>query len=185
MKNFPNKKYNIILCDPPWKFRNYNDETATKFVGNIYPLMDTRQICSLDIPKIAEMDCALFMWTTFPKLEEAFVVMKAWGFTYKTVAFVWVKQNKKSEGLFFGMGYYTRSNAEICLLATKGKPLERKSHSVHSIIVSRVEEHSKKPREVRERIVELFGDLPRIELFAREKVKGWSSWGNQIRGDGI
>lgn len=79
-----------------------------------------------------------------------------------------------------GMGYYTRANAEYCLLATKGKNLERKSHAVHSVIMSHIEEHSKKPHEVRERIVELFGDLPRIELFAREHAKGWDCWGNEV-----
>ncbi len=99
---------------------------------------------------------------------------------YKTIAFCWVKQNKNSDGIFKGMGYYTRSNAEICLLATRGRVLERKSRSVSSVIISHIERHSKKPAETRDRIVELFGDLPRIELFARETAPGWDCWGNEV-----
>lgn len=111
-------------------------------------------------------------------MQEAFEVLKAWGFTYKTVAFVWVKQNKVSDSLFWGMGYWTRANAEICLIATKGTP-KRKSRSVHQVILSHIEEHSKKPDEVRKRIVELCGDVPRIELFARQAAEGWDCWGNE------
>lgn len=106
-------------------------------------------------------------------------MIKAWGFEYKTVAFVWVKQNRKGGGIFTGMGHWTRSNAEICLLATRGKPI-RFSKSVHQIIMSPVEQHSKKPDIVRHKIVELAGDLPRIELFARQKTPGWDVWGNEV-----
>lgn len=101
------------------------------------------------------------------------------GFTYKTVAFVWLKLNKSGKGFFFGMGYWTRSNAEICLLAVKGKP-KRVSRKVFQIIVSPLQEHSRKPDEARRRIVDLLGDLPRIELFAREKTAGWDVWGNEV-----
>ncbi len=142
--------------------------------------MNKESICALPIKNICEDNAVLLMWITFPKLDWAFEVINAWGFTYKTCAFTWVKLNKKSESLFMGMGYYTRSNAEICLIATKGKPLKRMSHSVHSIIMSHIEEHSKKPNETRERIVELFGDLPRIELFARQHAEGWDCWGNEV-----
>lgn len=93
---------------------------------------------------------------------------------------MWVKKNKKSDSNFWGCGYYTRSNVEICLLAIKGKILERKSHSVHQIIESKVEEHSKKPDIVRDKIIELFGDLPRIELFARQTAEGWDCWGDEV-----
>ena len=120
------------------------------------------------------------MWATFPMLREALELIEAWGFEYKTIAFCWVKQNKNSDGIFKGMGYYTRSNAEICLLATRGRVLERKSRSVSSVIISHIERHSKKPAETRDRIVELFGDLPRIELFARETTPGWDCWGNEV-----
>lgn len=112
-------------------------------------------------------------------LKEALDVIEAWGFTYKTVAFNWVKQNKNGAGLFMGLGNWTRSNSEICLLAVKGKP-KRVSAGVHSVILSPLQQHSQKPGEARDRIVELMGDLPRIELFARETAPGWDSWGNEV-----
>ena len=124
----------------------------------------------------------LFLWVTFPTLLESFEVIRAWGFQYKTVAFVWIKQNKKSDGLFWGMGYWTRANAEICLLATKGHP-KRVSKRVHQVVISHIEEHSKKPNEVRNRIVDLTGDVPRIELFARQTYEGWDAWGNEVQSD--
>lgn len=101
---------------------------------------------------------------------------------YKTIAFVWIKQNKKANSLFWGMGYWTRSNAEFCILATRGSP-KRQSARVHQVIVSHIEEHSKKPQEARERIVQLMGDVPRIELFARQKTPGWDVWGNEVESD--
>ena len=120
------------------------------------------------------------MWTTFPKIFETEEVINSWGFTYKTNAFTWVKKNKVSTDTnFWGMGRWTRSNAEVCLLAVKGKP-KRVSASVHSIIEEPVQEHSKKPEIVRNKIIELAGDLPRIELFARQSVEGWDSWGNEL-----
>lgn len=108
--------------------------------------------------------------------------MKHGGFTYKTCGFAWVKKNKKSNSWFWGMGYWTRANSELCLIATKGK-IQRISRKVHQIIDTPIEEHSKKPDIVREKIVELVGDLPRIELFARKKVQGWDSWGDEIESD--
>ena len=162
-----NRKYNIIYADPPWKY-NFG-KTSSRFVNNKYEVMDKDAICNLPIKNLCEDNCVLLMWVTFPKLDWAFDVIKSWGFEYKTCAFTWIKQNKKSDSLFWGMGYYTRSNAEICLIATKGKPLIRKSHKVHSVIISPIREHSRKPDEVRNKIVDLFGDLPKIELFARQK----------------
>ena len=108
-------------------------------------------------------------------------LFEAWGFTYKTLGFAWVKQNKSGKGFFFGMGYWTRSNVEICLLGIKGHP-KRISKSISQLIISPLEQHSKKPDEVRKRIVELFGELPRIELFARQKTSGWDVWGNEVEG---
>ena len=131
------------------------------------------------IEKISEDDCALFIWITYPCLKEALQVIKKWGFTYKTCAFNWVKKNKKADSWFWGMGYWTRANSELCLLATKGK-IKRKSARVHQIVDTSIEEHSKKPDIVRERIVELIGDMPRIELFARKQITGWDCWGNEV-----
>lgn len=173
-----NKKYNIIYADPPW-FYNFG-KSSSRFVGEKYSLMKNNDIADLPIKRIADDNCVLLMWITMPKLKECFEIIKKWGFKYKTCAFTWIKKNKKSDSLFWGMGYYTRSNAELCLIATRGKPLERKSHKIHSVIISSIEEHSKKPDEIRDRIVELFGDTPRIELFARQTTDGWDCWGNEV-----
>lgn len=144
--------------------------------------MELDEICALPVNKITVDDCILFLWTTFPKMYEALDVLTAWGFEYKTVAFVWIKQNPKSRDWFTGLGRWTRSNAEICLLATKGRPV-RFSRAVHQLIISPVEEHSKKPDITRDKIVELAGNLPRIELFARQRVLGWDAWGNEVECD--
>lgn len=142
--------------------------------------MTKEDIQRLPVMQIAADDSVLFLWVTAPNLIEGIELISAWGFTYKTVAFTWVKQNRKSDGLFTGMGYYTRSNAEFCLLGTRGKILKRRSHSVSSVVLSHIEEHSKKPTAVRDKIVELFGDVPRIELFARQYADGWDCWGNEV-----
>ena len=134
--------------------------------------MSIDDIRNLPVRELADKNCILFMWVTFPTLREAFSVIDAWGFTYKTVAFAWVKQNKKTSSLFWGMGYWTRANVELCLLATKGSP-KRHSANVHQVVFAPIAEHSKKPDIIREKIVELAGDLPRIELFARQSPTGW------------
>ncbi len=173
------KKYDIILCDPPWAYKVWSKKGMGRAAENHYPTMRLENICALPVKELAAENCALFLWVTFPTLRDAFSVIDAWGFTYKTVAFVWIKQNKKTPSLFWGLGYWTRANAEMCLLATKGSP-KRQSASVHQVILSPVEEHSKKPDIVRERIITLMGDLPRVELFARQTPPGWDVWGNEV-----
>jgi len=177
-----NNKYSCILADPPWAYKVWSKKGTGRCAENHYPTMSLNEICALSVADIADKDCALFLWATFPNLPEAFEVIKAWGFTYKTVAFVWCKRNRKSPGFFTGLGYYTRANAEICLLATKGSP-KRVSKGVRQIIDTPIERHSQKPGVARDRIVELFGDIPRIELFARERVSGWDAWGNEVETD--
>lgn len=176
------KKYNIIYADPPWNYRNSPSKKGTSkgFAKNYYNLMSVNELKELDIYNLAEKNSVLFMWATFPMIQEALDTIKNWGFTYRTCAFVWVKKNKKQNTNFWGCGYYTRSNVEICLLATKGKILERKTHSLHQIVESPVEVHSKKPDIVRNKIIELFGNLSRIELFARQEVDGWDCWGDEV-----
>lgn len=144
--------------------------------------MRIEEICALPVADIAAKDSALFMWATFPQLKEAFRVMEAWGFQYKTLAFLWLKQNRKADTWFYGMGFWTRSNAEVCLMATRGHP-KRRNAGIHQFVVARIEEHSKKPDVVRDKIVQLMGDVPRIELFARQKTPGWDAWGNEIEND--
>ena len=144
--------------------------------------MSIDELCALPVETLAEKDCRLFLWATFPQLPEALRLIRAWGFTFKTVAFVWLKLNKKSPTWFYGLGYWTRGNAEICLLAKRGKP-QRRSAGVHQFIISPVEEHSKKPDVTRDKIIELAGDLPRVELFARQKAPGWDVLGNEVDSD--
>jgi len=175
---FPNKKYNIIYADPAWTFTFWSDKASRK-VSNHYNLMKSEDIYNLPVNDIADNNCILFIWVTYPNLLEGLETIKRWGFKYKTCGFSWVKKNKKSDSLFWGMGYYTRSNNEICLIGTKGKP-KRISSSVHQVVLDKIREHSRKPDIIRDRIVELMGDLPRIELFARQKTEGWDSWGNEV-----
>jgi N6-adenosine-specific RNA methylase IME4 len=188
-------KYKIIYADPPWEYKSWSEKGTGRSAEQHYETMPTDDISKLPINEIADKDCVLFMWATFPCLKAAFALGESWGFQYKTVAFTWVKTNKKNNDPFLGMGYYTRSNAEICMLFTKGKPLERFNKGVPQVIVSeetivsRIGKHSQKPNEVRKRILDLFGDQPRIELFARERsgmfgmdeYKGWDVYGNQVR----
>lgn len=174
------KKYSIIYADPPWRYKVWSDKGKSRSAERHYSTMQKVDIQRLPVPKISAKDSVLFLWVTAPCIEEGFELIKHWGFTYKTIAFTWIKQNRQSDGIFKGMGYYTRANAELCLLATGGKILERKSKSVSSVIISHLEKHSKKPDEARERITELFGVLPRIELFARQHVEGWDCWGNEV-----
>lgn len=170
------QKYQAIYADPPWDYQQCRLSGSAK---KHYPTMRIEELCALPVAEIADRDCALFLWATFPQLPEALRLIKAWGFVYKTVAFVWLKQNPKALTWFYGLGFWTRSNAEICLLATKGHP-KRQSAGIHQLVISPVERHSKKPDEVREKIVELMGDVPRIELFARQQTPGWDVWGNEV-----
>lgn len=173
------KKYGVIYADPPWR---YDMSKGRGVADNHYPTMSLPEICALPVAELADKDCALFLWATFPKLKEALQVIEAWGFRYKTLAFLWLKQNRKADTWFYGMGFWTRSNAEVCLMATKGRP-QRQSAGIHQFVISRVEQHSKKPDEVRDKIVKLVGDVPRVELFARQKVAGWDAWGNEVESD--
>jgi N6-adenosine-specific RNA methylase IME4 len=173
---FPsNKLYNIILIDPAWTYKD-KALAGNRGAGCKYNLMTTEDIKQLPINSIADKDCVLFCWVTYPKLNEVFDVIKAWGFEYKTVAFTWVKKYKNGDN-FMGMGRWTRANAEICLLCTKGKP-KRVSASVRQVVETIPERHSKKPDIVRDKIVELCGDLPKIELFARKRAENWDCWGD-------
>ncbi len=178
------KKYKIIYADPPWQYRVYSKKGKGRSAENHYHTMNIDDIRSLPVGEIADDDCVLFLWITFPCLKEGISVMESWGFTYKTCGFNWVKRNKKKDTYFMGLGFWTRSNSEVCLIGTKGHP-KRVSKAVPQVCDARVMEHSRKPSKVRERIVELCGDVPRIELFAREAVKGWDCFGDEIDGADI
>jgi N6-adenosine-specific RNA methylase IME4 len=176
--NLPEKKYQIIYADPPWK---YKDKSKSHGGGaeSHYNCMDLSAICNLPINKMTAENSVLFLWVTMPMLIEGLEVIKSWGFKYKTCGFTWVKVNK-DRSIYMGMGRHTRANAEICLLATKGKGLKRIDCGIRNTVLHERLKHSEKPDIFRTLIVNLYGDLPRIELFARQKVKEWDSWGDEI-----
>ena len=176
---FPNKKYQIIYADPPWKFIGWNvNKPGKKSPSQHYDCQDLEWIKNLPIQSIADDNCILFLWVTYPILEISFDVIKSWGFKYATVGFTWVKTTKNNK-YFFGLGYWTRANPEICLIAKKGT-IKRLSKKIPNLTVDQIREHSRKPDITRKNIIELVGDLPRIELFARQKTEGWDCWGNEV-----
>lgn len=175
---FPDKKYNIIYADPPWEYR---DKASAGRRGACYKYKTQKKswIEELQVKNIAADNCVLFLWCTMPQIPVGLDVIKSWGFEHKTTAFTWIKKNKIADSFFWGGGSYTRANPELVFLGLKGK-LKRLSASVHSVIYTSIEGHSKKPDETRDRIVQLFGELPRIELFARQKTEGWDVWGDEV-----
>jgi N6-adenosine-specific RNA methylase IME4 len=181
MIDFPDKKYNIIYADPPWTFgsKAYQDGGRDfNPLNKQYQTMTTIDIKKLHIPTAD--DCACFMWSTDAHLKEAIEVMESWGFSYKTIAFVWQKKYE-SGSLVYNFAPWTLKSYEICLFGTKGQMGKyKKKNNIKQHVGAVRTKHSKKPNEVRDRIVELFGDISRIELFAREKKSGWDSWGNEI-----
>ena len=180
----PNKKYKVILADPPCSYNASSSKGTSEGVAERhYSLMSLEEIKVLPIQHITNNDgCVLFLWITMPHLHELKEILDAWGFEFKTTAFTWIKMaNGKPLG---NLGYWTRANAELCILATKGKNYPRRiSTDVNQVILSKLREHSRKPDEVYTRIERLLGDLPRIELFARHKREGWDVWGNEAPTD--
>lgn len=173
-------KYGAIMADPPWSYKD-KARAGRRGAEYKYPTMAISDIAALPVADLAAPNCALFLWVTWPQLPAGLQVIDSWGFEYKTIAFTWIKTTKTGK-LAWGMGNWTRANSEPCLLGIKGKP-KRVDAGVHSVIMSQRREHSRKPDEVRERIVQLLGDVPKIELFARQKVSGWDCWGNEVERD--
>lgn len=217
VSGLPTNSQNIIYADPPWTYQQTvkNGVLKRKDGSLIYPSMPLKDLCSLgtEIQRISQDDAALFLWATMPLLAEALQVIQAWGFKYKTCFVTWVKTTKDGTRPAFGVGYYTRSNAELCLLATKGKIASYKkllpgepdrgassmSSVVHEeslrervnfltlledsstpVVMTPRRQHSRKPDIVREMITRLMGDIPRVELFARQTSPGWTVMGNDI-----
>lgn len=176
-------KYNVIYADPPWEYpQSGGKKNSRGMAKQHYLTMSTDDICQLPVKDLKTDNAILFLWATFPNVGEALKIMESWGFIYKTAAFVWVKRNKKSNTPFWGMGAYTRANAEVCLLGisknTKAKQAVKRN-DIHQIVYEPIREHSRKPDIVRDKIVDLLGDVPRIELFARQEIAGWDCWGNE------
>jgi site-specific DNA-methyltransferase (adenine-specific) len=178
------KKYGVIYADPPWKFYNgelckYGGKRFTS-IEKHYKTQSIHWIKSLSVRDIAEKDCVLFIWVTNAHLPEALEVIKAWGFQYKTIAFVWEKITKNGKTCC-NVAPWTMKNYEICLLATRGAMRKYKaSDGIRQKVVAERKKHSEKPEEVRRRIDILFPGLEKIELFARKRSYGWDVWGDEI-----
>ena len=174
----PNKKYGVIYADPPWSFKTYSEKGKDRSPENHYNVMNLKDICNMPVNNIANDNSILLMWVIDPLLDKAFEVINAWGFKYKTVAFTWTKTNKTKPGFFTGLGYWTRGNPEMCLLATKGRP-KRIHKDVAQLIISPRQEHSKKPLIHKE--IERLVSGPYLEMFARQKpYPNWDYWGNEV-----
>lgn len=179
----PRNHFGAILADPPWSFEVWSKDTGSgRSPSAHYVTQSTGDICALPVAELAAPDCALFMWACWPTMRDAFRVLDAWGFTYKTCAFTWLKADPyrlfaDDATPFAGMGYWTRANSEVCLLATRGKP-KRLNADVRQGIIAPRREHSRKPDCVHERIERLVAG-PYVELFARQERPGWTAWGNE------
>jgi len=175
------RKYKIIYADPPWEYKESGGGRRGT-AGLPYPAMAAEEICRLPVRRIADETSMLFIWATFKKIRECLKTIEAWGYEYYGLAFDWLKTGKGGSPCF-GMGYYTRQNNEVCLIGVRkerDKRIGPVSRSVSCVIRAERREHSRKPDEARERIVEICGSLPRVELFARQQAEGWDCWGNEI-----
>lgn len=181
----PRGHYGAILADPPWKFETWgSQENSATCVENHYDTMSIEEICKLPVGDLAADSCVLFMWICWPTMHRALEVIDAWGFTYKTCAFSWMKADMATVDMFtddypvrIGTGYWTRANTEPCLLATRGKP-KRIHNDVRQGIIAPRREHSRKPEGVHARVERLVAG-PYLELFARQRRSNWDVWGNQ------
>ena len=186
MMNLPNKKYSIIYVDPPWDYQDKrntpckNNPSGAGGASKHYNTIPINELKKMDIKRISNENCMLFMWATSPFMKEAIELIISWGFKYRTIPFVWIKTtNDMLRIRGDGIGSYTPNNAEYVLLGRKGK-YWRNSTKVKQVLLHPKLRHSEKPKEIRRRIVELMGDLSRIELFARQRYEGWDVWGNEV-----
>jgi N6-adenosine-specific RNA methylase IME4 len=182
------KHYKVIYADPPWTFATYSRKGKGRSPEAYYDCMSLDDIKALPVAEWAAEDCVLLLWTTDPLLEKAFEIIRAWGFAYKTVGFYWAKLRKpdplyNDRNFFTGLGFWTRANPELCLLATRGKPRRRRA-DVRKLIVSPRREHSRKPDEAYERI-EALCDGPYLEMFARLSRPGWDQWGSAAESSAV
>lgn len=182
-------KFDVLLADPPWHFRNYSaDEPGmihnrSRGANRYYPTMTTEEICAMPVKNLAADNAVLFLWVCWPILPDALKVIEAWGFEYKSLAWVWIKSNPTGFGFFTGMGYYTRANSEPVLLATRGNPPKPKNRGILSLIYAPVLQHSRKPDDQYRKIEALYPNRRYLELFARRRwASHWAIWGNQAPG---
>jgi N6-adenosine-specific RNA methylase IME4 len=169
--------YQILYADPCWDYDNRIQHNGKETTGSAiyhYPTMKIEELKKLNVPSITDKNALLFMWSSSPHLPQAIELMNAWGFEYKTIAFVWDKQKVNP-------GYYTMSQVEICLVGKKGNiPSPRGTRNERQFLSEMRGRHSQKPSEVRDRIVKMFPEQKKVELFARQKVDGWDCWGNEV-----
>ena len=183
---FPSGPFDVIYADPPWLY--YGDPNKDQAAGKHYPLMSTEDIAALPVRAIAAKPAVLFLWATGPRLPEAIAVMRAWGFHYRGVAYVWVK-TRLDGGIISGQGVrptFTKPTTEFVLVGStnaRGRAFPLLTQAQGQVVLAPRGRHSQKPEIVRDRIVELLGDRPRIELFARQRVDGWHAWGNEVSAD--
>lgn len=177
-------RYDVILADPPWSYYAWDKNTGPngRTAAKHYNTMSIEQICDIDVGQLANDNAALFLWAVWPDIFRAREVIEAWGFTYRTIAWVWAKLNPSSLGFHYGLGHYTRANTEPCLLAVRGS-MPPAVKDVQALIVSPVRQHSRKPDEQYGKIARLYPDTKCIELFARRPREGWSVWGNEVESD--
>jgi len=177
-------RYDILYADPPWSYRDKGGPKGQGGANRHYSTMKLSDIAAMPLGELGSPNSVMFMWATYPCLQESLTLMNAWGYTYKSIAFQWVKVYPSGTPRF-GLGHWTRGNTEPCLLGVRGKP-HRVDAAVsqlifsEELIVSEIGRHSAKPPETRNRILRLMGDLPAVELFAREKVDGWDCFGNEV-----
>jgi len=190
--------YDVILADPPWSFRVWDKDTGNgRSAESHYSTMSLDDICALPVKELASPNCVLFMWSVWPSIFDAEKVITAWGFRYKSLGFEWWKLNKSWERawvpmldvfsgykwleklFFFGMGYYTRTNSEPCLLSTRGS-MPVAVHDERNFIIAPIREHSRKPDEQYKKIERLYPNTKKLELFARHQQPGWDVFGNQV-----
>ncbi len=186
MESLPQNHFGAILADPPWRYEALTGKEPARWglASDHYKTLTTEEIIALPAGGLAAKNCVLFIWITWPKLLDSLEVISAWGFTYKTCAFAWTKAHANQMEMFrddfnpqMGMGYWTRANSEVCLLATKGKP-KRLNADVRQAIIAPRRQHSRKPDGIHERIERLVSG-PYLELFARQDRNGWLTWGNE------
>jgi N6-adenosine-specific RNA methylase IME4 len=186
----PGGPFGVIYADPPWRWQAWGQRGQDRSAAKHYPTMTGPELAALPVAEAAGPDCSLFLWAVDPMLPQALDLMAAWGFSFKTVAFYWIKTRggaradqlelwSDSRSCPKGLGYWTRANPEICLLGTRGRP-GRAARDVERTIFAPRREHSRKPDQVADAIRRLTGDVARLELFARTRRPGWQVWGNEL-----
>ena len=167
----------VIYGDPPWSFATFSRKGKGRGAEAWYDCLSLAELQALPVAEMGAKDSLLLLWTARCYLEHAMALIPTWGYRYKSVAFTWVKTTKDGRGFPMGMGYHTRGNPELCLLAARGKGVQRLRRDVRELIISPRRKHSQKPNEAYDRIEQLWPG-PYLELFARNHRTGWKSLGD-------